>query len=104
MNKRGMTGEEVAPDLRCAEGKLIYWTHRPVAPWQDERWLAEMRGPPTFLRINLRSPSERPASNHAENRAASLRDAVSDFGHCSRYAHLSKRPSPSSVRSSSISR
>ena len=21
----------------------MFWSHSPVAPWQDERWLAEMR-------------------------------------------------------------
>jgi phage terminase large subunit-like protein len=33
---------------------LFYWSHHPVAPWQDERWLADMRRtlrPNQFLRM-----------------------------------------------------
>jgi Phage Terminase len=41
--KRGMALPEVASDLRAGDGMLMFWTHDPIAPWQDERWLAEMR-------------------------------------------------------------
>ena len=27
----------------CWRWHLMFWSHSPVAPWQDERWLAEMR-------------------------------------------------------------
>ena len=30
-------------DLHAGDGILMFWSHSPVAPWQDERWLAEMR-------------------------------------------------------------
>jgi hypothetical protein len=32
----------------------MFWTHQPVAPWQDERWLSEMRRslrPNQYLRL-----------------------------------------------------
>ena len=32
-----------ATDLHAGDGILMFWSHSPVAPWQDERWLAEMR-------------------------------------------------------------
>jgi phage terminase large subunit-like protein len=41
--RRGMQQPEVGPDLRAGDGLLTFWSHTPIAPWQDERWLAEMR-------------------------------------------------------------
>jgi hypothetical protein len=52
--KRGMAQPEIAPDLHAGDGILMFWTHRPVAPWQDERWLVEMRRslrPNQYLRM-----------------------------------------------------
>lgn len=46
---RGLTGEVVAPDLYRLPDLLMFWTHSPVAPWQTERWLTQMRGQ---LRVN----------------------------------------------------
>ena len=41
--KRGTALPEIAPSLRAGDGMLFAWHTLPVAPWQDERWLAEMR-------------------------------------------------------------
>ena len=52
--KRGSVLPEVAPSLRAGEGMLFAWHHEPIAPWQDEQWLAEMRRslrPNAFLRM-----------------------------------------------------
>ena len=43
LHKRGMALPEVGPSLRAGDGMLFAWHTEPVAPWQDERWLAEMR-------------------------------------------------------------
>lgn len=44
LHKRGMAlPDEVGPSLRAGDGMLFAWHTQPVAPWQDERWLAEMR-------------------------------------------------------------
>jgi phage terminase large subunit-like protein len=52
--ERGLQQPEVAPSLRAGDGILMAWHHGPVAPWQDEAWLAEMRRslrPNQFLRM-----------------------------------------------------
>jgi hypothetical protein len=41
--KRGLAGEQIAPDLYVAGGLLMYWTHRFTAPWQTEAWREQMR-------------------------------------------------------------
>ena len=43
LHKRGMALPEIGPHLRAGDGMLFAWHTEPVAPWQDERWLAEMR-------------------------------------------------------------
>jgi phage terminase large subunit-like protein len=43
LHKRGMALTEVGPSLRAGDGMLFAWHTTPVAPWQDERWLSEMR-------------------------------------------------------------
>ena len=43
LHKRGMALPEVGPSLRAGDGMLFAWHREPVAPWQDARWLAEMR-------------------------------------------------------------
>lgn len=51
---RGLKGAEVAPALHEQPGMLMFWSHLPVAPWQDEAWLAQMREQlrgSAFLRI-----------------------------------------------------
>jgi hypothetical protein len=34
---------EVAPSLHAGDGLLMAWHTEPIAPWQTEAWLAEMR-------------------------------------------------------------
>jgi phage terminase large subunit-like protein len=40
---RGLGGHEIAPNLYRNGGLLMFWSHEPVAPWQTQRWLAQMR-------------------------------------------------------------
>jgi phage terminase large subunit-like protein len=52
--KRGMAQPQLAPNLYAGDGLLMAWHHEPIAPWQDERWLAEMRRslrPNQYLRM-----------------------------------------------------
>jgi hypothetical protein len=53
--KRGLAAPEVAPDLRATnDGLLMFWSHKPVAPWQDARWIEQMRAtmrPNAFRRM-----------------------------------------------------
>jgi phage terminase large subunit-like protein len=41
--KRGLALPEVAPNLHAGDHLLFTWVHEPLAPWQNESWLAEMR-------------------------------------------------------------
>jgi phage terminase large subunit-like protein len=41
--KRGMALPEVGPSLHAGDGMLFAWHTEPIAPWQTEAWLAEMR-------------------------------------------------------------
>ena len=41
--KRGLAQPLVGTDLYAGDGLLMLWSHLPLAPWQDERWLSEMR-------------------------------------------------------------
>jgi Phage Terminase len=52
--KRGLAQPEVGPSLHAGDGLLMFWSHTPVAPWQTEAWLAEMRRslrPNQYLRM-----------------------------------------------------
>ena len=52
--KRGLQGEEIAPALYRRSGLLMFWSHVPVAPWQTQQWLDEMREtqrPNAYLRM-----------------------------------------------------
>jgi terminase large subunit-like protein len=52
--KRGLRQPRVGHDLYAGDGLLMFWTHEPVAPWQTEAWLAQMRGqlrPNAYLRL-----------------------------------------------------
>jgi Phage Terminase len=52
--KRGLEQPQVGPDLHAGDGLLMAWHHTPVAPWQDEAWLTQMRQqlrPNAFLRM-----------------------------------------------------
>ncbi len=51
--KRAMDGEEIAPSLHRAPGLLAAWHHEPIAPWQTDEWIEQMRQqlrPNAFLR------------------------------------------------------
>lgn len=63
--KRGLKGEEIAPDLRVQAGMVMFWTHRCLAPWQSEEWQEQMRDQ---LRTNafLRLIENRWVSNESE--------------------------------------
>jgi len=41
--QRGLAQPEIAPCLHAGDGLLMFWSHEPVAPWQNEKWRAEMR-------------------------------------------------------------
>ena len=52
--KRGMAQPQVGKDLYAGDGMLMFWSHEPVAPWQDEAWLSDMRRslrPNQYLRM-----------------------------------------------------
>lgn len=52
--QRGLQQPQVGPSLRAGDGMLMAWHHEPIAWWQDERWLTEMRRslrPNQFLRM-----------------------------------------------------
>jgi hypothetical protein len=54
MHKRGQAQPALGPDLHGGDGLLAFWTHDPVAPWQDAPWIAQMRAtmrPNAFLRM-----------------------------------------------------
>ena len=41
--RRGLQQPVIGEDLYAGEGLLMFWSHKPVAPWQDEAWLTSMR-------------------------------------------------------------
>jgi Phage Terminase len=41
--KWGLQQREVGPGLHAGDGILMSWQHGPVAPWQTESWLEQMR-------------------------------------------------------------
>ena len=43
MYRRGMALPEVAPGLHAGDSFLFFWSHEPLAPWQTQSWLDEMR-------------------------------------------------------------
>jgi phage terminase large subunit-like protein len=43
LHRRGKALPEVGSSLHAGDGLLMFWSHAPVAPWQDEKWLADMR-------------------------------------------------------------
>jgi hypothetical protein len=52
--QHGTAQPQIAPDLYAGQGQLTFWTHSPVAPWQTQGWLAQMRRslrPNQFLRL-----------------------------------------------------
>jgi phage terminase large subunit-like protein len=54
--KRGTALPEVEPSLHAGDGVLFAWHTEPIAPWQTEVWLSEMRRslrPSAFARMIL---------------------------------------------------
>jgi hypothetical protein len=52
--KRGMKQPEVGPSLHAGDGLLLFWSHEPVAFWQTQSWLDDMRRslrPNQYLRM-----------------------------------------------------
>jgi phage terminase large subunit-like protein len=52
--KRAIAGEQIAPSLYRAPGLLAAWYHEPIAPWQNQNWLEQMRStlrPNAFIRM-----------------------------------------------------
>jgi phage terminase large subunit-like protein len=43
LHRRGKALPQVGPSLHAGDGLLMFWSHAPIAPWQDEAWLASMR-------------------------------------------------------------
>jgi len=41
--RRGLQQPKVGKDLHGGDGMLMFWSHKPIAPWQDKAWLASMR-------------------------------------------------------------
>jgi phage terminase large subunit-like protein len=41
--QRGKAQPLIGDDLYAADGLLMFWSHKPIAPWQDEAWLTDMR-------------------------------------------------------------
>jgi phage terminase large subunit-like protein len=51
---RGLAQPQVGTSLHAGDGLLMAWHHDPVAPWQNEAWLAQMRRllrPNQYLRM-----------------------------------------------------
>jgi phage terminase large subunit-like protein len=54
MYERGLKLPQVGTDLYAGDGTLMFWSHVPIAPWQDDRWIADARRklrPNQFLRM-----------------------------------------------------
>src|SRR5262245_5137121 len=54
LRNRGHALPRIGPDLHAGDGLLCFWTHHPVAPWQTDAWLAQMRRtlrPSQYLRM-----------------------------------------------------
>jgi hypothetical protein len=41
--RRGLQQPQIGIDLHAGDGMLMFWSHVPIAPWQDEAWLTDMR-------------------------------------------------------------
>jgi phage terminase large subunit-like protein len=40
--RRGKQQPQIGEDLYAGDGLLMFWSHKPIAPWQDEDWLTSM--------------------------------------------------------------
>ena len=41
--RRGKQQPLIGDDLHGGDGLLMFWSHKPIAPWQDDGWLTSMR-------------------------------------------------------------
>jgi len=41
--KRGLAQPLIGDDLYAGDGLLMFWSHKPIAPWQDDAWATAMR-------------------------------------------------------------
>jgi phage terminase large subunit-like protein len=51
---RGLNQPQVGTDLHAGNGLLCFWSHVPIASWQTDAWIEQMRGslrPHQFLRM-----------------------------------------------------
>ena len=84
LHKRGMAlPDEVGPHLRAGDGMLFAWHTEPVAPWQDERWLAEMRRslrPSAYARMILNEFVSAGEQVRRSGRVGRLRAAIVGAG------------------------
>lgn len=51
---QALKGKEISPRLFEQPGLLAFWSHQPVAPWQTQQWLDQMRKslrPNAYLRM-----------------------------------------------------
>lgn len=43
LHRRGLQQPKIGEDLYAGDGLLMFWSHKPIAPWQDDHWLKSMR-------------------------------------------------------------
>ena len=56
LHQQGVKGEQIDKALYAQPGLLMLWSHEPIAPWQDEAWIEQMRRllrPSAFQRLIL---------------------------------------------------
>ena len=41
--RRGLAQPKIGEDLYGGDGLLMFWSHKPIAPWQDADWKTAMR-------------------------------------------------------------
>src|SRR5262249_19753493 len=79
----GLKGTLIAPDLYATPGvMLMFWAHRPLAPWQTPEWIEQMRSqlrPNAYLRT-------------IENRWVSGEESFVDEGQWRRCVDPNARP------------
>ena len=77
--RRGLQQPQIGDDLHAGDGILMFWSHSPVAPWQDERWLAEMRRtlrPNAYQRLVLNEFASAEIAIRRHERMGPMRAAV----------------------------
>jgi phage terminase large subunit-like protein len=56
LHQQGLQGEQIDKALYAQPGLPMLWSHEPIAPWQDEAWIEQMRRllrPSAFQRLIL---------------------------------------------------